>query len=71
MIRSYLTRIASYILSSQRNPFVWATADNSPRTITGKPAAIRTAADLDRALAARKALRPAQKGWRTRKGAAA
>lgn len=49
------------------HPLVWSTPDNTPRTITGKPAAIRSAADLDRALAERKALRPAQKGWRTRR----
>lgn len=49
------------------NPFVWSTPYNGLRTITGKPAAIRSDADLDRALAARKALRPAEKGWRTRR----
>lgn len=57
----------SRILRAFKHPLVWATDDNSPRTINGRPAAIRSAADLDRALAARKALRPAQKGWRTRR----
>jgi hypothetical protein len=53
------------------NPFVWSTPDNGLRTITGKPAAIRSERDLDERLAQRRALSPARKGWRTRKGTAA
>lgn len=52
------------------HPLVWSTPDNSPRTITGKPAAIRSAADLDALIASRKALSSGHKGARTKRAMA-
>lgn len=47
--------------------FTYTTPDHFPRTVTGRPAVYRSEADLDAALAARRALTPARKGWRTRR----
>lgn len=50
--------------------FTWSTPDNGLRTVTGKPAAIRSAADLDALIARRHAKGNAsRKGWETRRKA--
>lgn len=52
--------------------FTFTTPEHFPATITGRPAVYRTDADLDAALAARRARRPVRSaasslGWRTRR----
>lgn len=47
--------------------FTWSTPDNGLRTVTGKPAVVRSAADLDALIASRKALSSGHKGARTKR----